>query len=180
MRWRIPLLVIVLSFDTAGNVWAFFALVLVFGFRRPALWALPALTKITPFLGPVWFAARREWRNVAIAVGTTFGIAAVSAAASPHLWSEWFHFLLTTHPSRTGIAPPSALFPTSVLLATELPIALALTIYAARRDRPWLLPVAMVFAEPVLAGQALFMLAAMPRLFMATRLVAELPPPSVA
>jgi hypothetical protein len=169
LRWRVPLLVIILSFDSAGNVWALFALVLVFGFRRPALWAFPALTKVTPCLGPVWFAARREWRNLAIAMGATLAIVAVSAAFSPHLWAEWFHFLLTTHPTARGIASPSALLPTPVLLGLGLPVALALTIYAAKRNRPWLLPVATVFAVPILAGQALFVLAAVPRLLSAAR-----------
>jgi hypothetical protein len=179
MRWRIPLLVIVLSFDTAGNVWAFFALVLVFGFRRPALWAFPVLTKVTPFLGPVWFAARREWRNLVITVGATLAIMAASAAASPHLWVEWFRFLLTTHPAK-GIAAPSTMLPTPILLAVELPIALALTAFAARRNCPWLLPIAMFLAEPVLAGQALFVLTAMPRLWPAAPVRARaFPPPSL-
>jgi hypothetical protein len=168
LRWRVPLLVIVLSFDSAGNVWALLALVVVFGFRRPALWAFAALTKVTPCLGPVWFAARKEWRNLAIALATTLAVVALSAAAAPHLWTEWFHFLRTTHPA-TGIAAPSTLLPISILLAVRLPIALWLTIYAARRDLTWLLPVAMVFAVPLLAGQALFMLAAVPRLWSATK-----------
>jgi hypothetical protein len=168
LRWRLPLLVIVFSFDSAGNVWALFALVIVFGFRRPALWAFPALTKVTPVLGPVWFATRKEWRNLAIALGAILAIVAVSAAASPHLWAEWFHFLWTTHPSK-GIAAPSTLLPTALILGIGLPIAIGLTVYAARRDLRWLLPVAMVFAVPILAGQALFMLAAVPRLWSASR-----------
>ena len=71
--WRLPLLVISLSFDSAGNVWALFALAVGFGFPPPVLCAFPALTKVTPFPGPVWFGARTGWRNVAIAVGTTLG-----------------------------------------------------------------------------------------------------------
>lgn len=169
LRWRLPLLVIVLSFDSAGNVWALLALVIVFGFRRPAVWAFPALTKVTPCLGPVWFAARKEWRNLAIAVGATLAIVAVSAATSPRLWVEWFRFLLSTHPTANGIASPSSLIPTAILLGVGLPVAVVLTIYAARRDLPWLLAVATVFAVPILAGQALFVLAAVPRLWPATR-----------
>lgn len=168
LRWRVPLLVIALSFDSAGNIWAFFALVVVFGFRWPGLWAFPALTKVTPVLGPVWFASRAEWRRLVIAVVVTLSIVAVSAAVGPHLWHGWFEFLRTTHPAR-GIAAPSALLPTPIALGLGLPIGVALTIYAARTDRPWLLPVAMVFAEPILAGQALFVLAAIPRLWSARR-----------
>src|SRR5262249_43183846 len=53
-RWRIPLFAICTLDIVSGNVWSFFALVIVFGFRFPALWALPILTKVTPALGPVW------------------------------------------------------------------------------------------------------------------------------
>ncbi|HEY4189138.1 MAG TPA: glycosyltransferase 87 family protein, partial [Candidatus Limnocylindrales bacterium] len=49
-----------------GNVHLLFAAAIVAGFRYPATWALLALTKVTPFIGVLWFAARREWRSLAI------------------------------------------------------------------------------------------------------------------
>jgi hypothetical protein len=43
-------------------------------------------------------------------------------------------------------------------------LSAALTIYAARRDRPRLLPVAMLLASPVTGLNAVALLAAIPRL----------------
>ncbi len=167
LRWRIPLFLICGLDIIAGNVWSFFALVLVLGFRRPGLWALPLLTKVTPIVGPVWFAVRREWRSLAIALGVTFGLAAVSFALGPDLWHRWFTLLL--HPDRFSHAKSGDIRPllypsTPLMLAVELPIALGLTVYAARTDRKWLLPVAMLFANPVFTANAFVLLAAIPRL----------------
>jgi hypothetical protein len=163
LRWRVPALLACTLEVSAGNVWSLYALILVFGFRRPGLWAFPALTKVTPVLGPVWFAARREWAKLAVAVGVTAAAAAVSVALDPHLWADWTRFLLHAHANWQGKKPLFA--PTTwELLPVELPIALALTVYAARTDRRWLLPVAMLFASPVLTSNAAVMLAAVPRL----------------
>lgn len=162
LRWRLPLLVLALSLDSAGNVWAVFALVLVFGFRRPALWVFPALTKVTPFVGPIWFATRHEWRKAATALGAAAAIIAVSVVANVHLWNEWVQFLFTTRPNHTGA--PMLTLPTPVLLALELPIAVALTVFGARTNRVWLVPVAMVFADPVFSVNGFLVLAAIPRI----------------
>ena len=59
-----PLLLFCLPQAMVGNIWPLLAVVLVFGFRRPGLWALPLLTKVTAGVGVVWFAARGEWRNL--------------------------------------------------------------------------------------------------------------------
>lgn len=165
--WRWPLLALCTLDIISGNVWAFFALVLVFGLRHPAAWALPVLTKVTPVIGPVWFLTRREWRQLAIALGATAAIVVVSFAIDRSLWIDWARFLshadeLST-PAATSLRPAIYL-PTPLLLAIELPIALALTVFAARRNRPWLLPVAMLFAMPVFTANAFVMLAAIPRM----------------
>ena len=60
------------------------------GFRYPAAWSLILLTKVTPGIGLLWFAVRREWRSLAIALGATAVIAAVSLAIDPRAWFEWF------------------------------------------------------------------------------------------
>jgi Glycosyltransferase family 87 len=170
-RWRVPLLVLCSLDLVAGNVWALLALVLVFGLSYPAAWALPALTKVSPVVGPIWFLARREWRSLVIAATATLAIAAVSFAFAPHLWRDWLQFL--AHPP--GAAPgtelraqfhPSA----AVFLAFGLPIAIAITVFGARRDRPWLLPVAMVFAVPVFSINALLLLTAIPRIVQRSQL----------
>jgi len=37
------------------------AVAIAVGFRYPAAWALVLITKVTPGIGLVWFAVRREW-----------------------------------------------------------------------------------------------------------------------
>jgi hypothetical protein len=171
--WRAPLLVLCSLDMISGNVWAFFALVLVFGFRYPAAWAFPLLTKITPFVGPVWFLVRREWRQLAIAAAATAAITAVSFALAPELWSNWMRFL--THapnaagPTETSLRP-RFYPPTGPLLMIEMPIAMLITVFAARNNRPWLLPIAMLFAMPVFTANAFVMLAAIPRIREPSRL----------
>ena len=46
----------------------------------------------------------------------------------------------------------------------RLPIALAVAVFAARTDRRWLLPVAMLLACPVVGWGSFALLAAIPRL----------------
>ena len=49
--------------STVGNIHLLLGAVIVAGFRWPWLWALPLLTKVTPGVGLLWFALRREWRT---------------------------------------------------------------------------------------------------------------------
>ncbi len=167
LRWRVPALLLCSLDIVSGNVWSFFAVVLVVGFRYPSAWALPALTKVTPGAGMLWFMARREWRSLLTSLGVTLGLAAISFAFAPSLWVDWFRLLLHphsfAHSAAAGIQPlidP----PTALLLAVELPVAIGITVFAARTDRPWLLPVAMIFANPVFTANAFVILAAIPRL----------------
>ena len=69
-----------------GNVHLWIAAAIVLGFRYPWTWAFVLLTKVTPGLGLVWFAARREWRSLAIALGVTAAIVAVSLVLDRQLW----------------------------------------------------------------------------------------------
>jgi hypothetical protein len=169
LGWRLIALLACSSDIVTGNVWSLFGLVLVLGFRYPGAWAFPALTKVTPVLGPVWFAARREWRQLGVCVLTTAVVVAASFLASPHLWVRWFEFLSASSRHLGGMAPPINP-PTRILLAIELPIAVGLTVFAARTNRRWLLPIAMLFANPVLTANAAVVLAAVPRLRAADRL----------
>ncbi len=134
-----------------GNIYAWFALITVIGFRRPWAWAFPALTKIAPAQGILWFAVRREWRPLRLVVGSTIVIAALSFAAGPHLWADWFQLL------RSAPADPF----TGVRLAG----ACALTVIGALTNRRWLLAPAVALACPVFnVTFSLALLAALPRL----------------
>jgi hypothetical protein len=129
-----------------GNVHAFIALAIVLGFRWPATWAFVLLTKVTPGVGLLWFAARREWRRLAIAGGATAAIVAVSFAVAPALWAQWIDVLI----GRSGADSSSLGMYTAIPLLVRLPIAAVLVVWAARTDRRWLVPVAAVVAMPVL------------------------------
>jgi hypothetical protein len=135
-----------------GNITAFLAVALVFAASRPGSWMLAALTKITICLGPFWFAARREWNKLAVALGATAVVAAVSLALNPSAWSDWFTLVIHAR------GDPSLPF--------RLATGIGLTIVAARRGSLWLLAPAMIITTPVVLGVVpyLSLLAAIPRL----------------
>ncbi|MFL6089548.1 MAG: glycosyltransferase 87 family protein [Aeromicrobium sp.] len=157
LRLRIPILIACSYEITSGNVFWALAISAVLGQRFAGAWVVPALTKITPCLGPVWFAARGEWRRLAIFCGCLAVVVGVSVAANTAAWVDWTSFLAhRSHGGYTGALP--------VPLAVRVVIAVAVTVLAARTDRVWLLPVGMAMATPVFAFAALTMLCAIPRL----------------
>ena len=72
-----------------GNVQLLMAAAIALGFRYPVAWSFVLLTKVTPGVGLVWFAARREWRHLGIALGFTGALVAVSLVLDPQLWVDW-------------------------------------------------------------------------------------------
>jgi hypothetical protein len=126
----------------AGNINLLLAAAIALGMRYPAAWAFVLLTKVTPGVGVLWFAARREWRHLGIAVGATALIVAVSFAIAPSLWSEWFTALTTLQGQAAGEIP--------IPLLLRLPIAAAVVWWGAMTDRRWAVPAAAVIATPVL------------------------------
>ncbi len=130
------------------NVALALAAVSVWGLRWPALWAAVFLTKITPGVGVAWFLVRREWRSLAIALSATATILALSVAVDSSSWQAWVGWLRANN----GAATPGYAF--AVPLGVRLPLALALTAWAARTDRPWVLPMAVWIALPFIAWQS--------------------------
>jgi hypothetical protein len=120
----------------AANVNLLIVGVAVWGLRWPALWSLVLLTKVTPGIGLVWFAVRREWRNLAIALGVTAAIVVASFVYAPGLWFEWPRYLATMTPS-DGVPLWARMFAAVVAVA-----------WGARTDRPWTLVVAVTIAMP--------------------------------
>ena len=76
-----------------GNISLLLTLAIVAGFRYPWTWAFVILTKITPGIGLLWFALRREWRQLGIALGATAAIVAVSYLLMPGAWQDWIALL---------------------------------------------------------------------------------------
>ena len=152
------LLFVPISFEiVSGNVHLLYAAVAVVGFRWPAAWALPLLTKVTPGIGLVWFAVRREWRPLAIGLGATAAIAGVSYLLGPADWAQWLDILRRD----AGQPLETTGWYLPVPLLWRLPFAIALVAWGALTDRPWTVPIAMVLALPVLWLNGLAILVAL-------------------
>ncbi len=141
-----------------ANVNLLFAAVIVAGFRYPALWALPILTKVTPGIGVLWFAFRGEWRSFLTAIGATAAIVAVSFLLAPGLWPDWVSLLNANGAASGGIEVPS--------LAIRLPVAIVILFWAARTDRAWVVPIVVLIASPRIWVASLSVLIAVPALYL--------------
>jgi hypothetical protein len=129
-----------------GQIDVFIAAAIVIGFRYPAIWAFPLLTKLAPGIGLVWFAVRREWRNLAIALTATVAIAAISAMLTPNLWHDWYDLLRRSITDRQVV--DGAYIGIPVWL--RLPFALGIVVWGARTDRHWTVPISVLLAMPIL------------------------------
>jgi len=147
-----------------ANIHLLLALVMVLGFRWPALWSFVLLTKVTPGIGLIWFAVRREWRSLAIALGTTAAIVAVSVVAlGPGLWVDWIRAAM-------GAEQPEAEFVVlPIPLVIRVVLGAAIVAFGATRNWRWTIIVAGFVALPVTWAAATSMLVAIPAAVLATR-----------
>lgn len=155
--WALAFLVIpVVASDLyLGNIHVLLAAAIVGSLRRPALWAVPLLTKPTVGIGLLWFVARGEWRRLAIAVGVTGALAALAHLLAPNLWPLWIDYVLAT-----GVSPDiGSAYWVPLPLLVRLPAAALLVVWGARTNRPWTLPTAAMLGLPVLWLVGLAMLA---------------------
>lgn len=136
-----------------GNVNLLISAAIALGFRYPAAWSFVLLTKVTPGVGLLWFAVRREWRSLAIALGVTAVIVAVSVVLDAPLWGQWLDAVRRDSGAVLGdlLAIP---------LWIRLPVAAAVVVWGARTDRAWTVPAASSLAMPVLWVAAFSVLAA--------------------
>jgi glycosyl transferase family 87 len=148
-----------------GNIHILMAAAIVVGFRWPAAWAFIILTKVTPGVGLIWFAVRREWRALAIAVAVTIGIGAVSFAIAPGAWSEWMDVLRATPASTYRESTPFDFIP----LPVRVVAAAVLVGLAGLTDRRWVVPIAATLALPVVYINGLALLVAAPYLWTLDR-----------
>jgi hypothetical protein len=119
------------------------AAAIVLGFRWPAAWVLPIVTKVTPGIGLLWFAVRREWRQLAIALGATFAVVSISWAIDPSAWQGWVGMLLRAEfpTAANGVFLP-------VPVWVRLPVVALLIAWGAQTDRRWVLPIGVCFSLP--------------------------------
>ncbi len=150
--WALLILFLPWTYELfVGQVHLFFAAVIVLGFRWPSLWAFNILTKVTPGIGLLWFLVRREWRSLAIALGTTLAVVAVSFVLAPTAWFDWYAFL-------RGSAGSGELLYPRVAAAAVIVTAGAIT------GRRWTVPVAVWLALPVVWIESWVVLLAIIRL----------------
>jgi glycosyl transferase family 87 len=126
----------------------------VLGLRWPAAWAFVLLTKVTPGVGLVWFAVRREWRSLGLSLAVTAIVVLVSFLVSPEAWIDWFRMLASTR--ELGAEWVVLPFP----LALRVLAAAALVAWGARENHRWTVPLAAFVALPAPYETALPMLVA--------------------
>lgn len=144
--WTAPVLLLVPVFAelAVGNIHLLLGAAIVAGFRWPWAWSFVLLTKITPGIGLLWFAVRREWRSLGLALGATAILAGASFVFAPGLWRDWVAVLLD---ATDAAAWP---FTVQVPLPVRLAAAAVVVTWGALTDRRWAVPVAATIALPVL------------------------------
>jgi hypothetical protein len=125
----------------AGNIQILLALAIVLGFRWPATWSFVLLTKVTPGIGLLWFAIRRQWRALGIALGFTAALVLVGFVLRPGAWIEWLRLW-------TG-APAPVVAPYYLSFWQRLPFALAFIIWGGWKGYRWPVVVGATLALPV-------------------------------
>jgi Glycosyltransferase family 87 len=130
----------------AGNIQLLLAASIVLAFRKPAawagFWAFVLLTKVTPGVGLLWFAARRQWRHLAVALGVTAAITAVTFAIWPDRWLDWIAML-----ADGGAPEPRP--PYFLPFWPRIAVAVAIVLVGAWRGWRWPVVVAATVALPV-------------------------------
>ena len=126
-----------------GNIHLLLAAAIVVGFRYPVTWSFVLLTKVTPGVGLLWFAVRREWRSLAIAIGATAAVVAAGLLLAPDTWNAWFASL-------AGTADATGSNHVAIPLVVRLPVAALIVVWGARTDRRWTVVVAATVGLPTL------------------------------
>jgi hypothetical protein len=139
-----------------GNIHLLLAAAIVLGFRYPWTWAFVLVSKLTPGVGLLWFAVRREWRSLAIALGATAAVSLATFVVAPHYWVEWLDSISANlnEPLHYSVPLPAYI---------RLPLAALLVIWGARTDRPWTVAGAATLGLPIIwPGGLCVLLAAVP------------------
>lgn len=149
--WAVPLAAIGVEDVTLGNMtWllALLAVLALTGRQRPVWWVPAAFAKLSAGVGILWHAVRRDWAGLLVAGAVAAALLSVSVAISPGMWSAYVAFLRTL--DGTGVAMRTL-------------IAAVIVVLAARSDRPWLVPIALVVCAPLPLAYTWGYLLAVPR-----------------
>jgi hypothetical protein len=139
-----------------GNIDLILAAAIVAGLTRPWPWSAVLHTKITPAVGLVWFAARREWRPLVVALAFAVVIALPLVILDPGLWEQWLaHLGETTVPAYFLVVP--------VPLWIRFVAAVVLIAWGALTDRRWTVLIGAMIAQPILGIIGFSMMAGLQR-----------------
>ena len=130
---------------STGNIHILLGAAIVLGFRWPAAWALPLLTKITPGIGLLWFAGARQWRALVVGLGATMAIAIVSYVTFPTGWADWLETLRRS--AEIPVTGDVAVIPGPLWL--RVTVAAFIAVAGGALGKRWLAPVAAAIALPV-------------------------------
>jgi len=150
-----------------GNVHLLIAAAIYASLWRPAAWAFPLLTKITPGIGAAYLLGARRWRAFAEAVGVSVALSLISFAIVPDLWFEWLRVLT----SSTSVAVPGEIAFIPGPLLVRVAAAGALALVGGIRGWRWVMPVAATIALPVPWSSGLSLLVAVVALWRSGHLV---------
>jgi uncharacterized protein YjeT (DUF2065 family) len=125
-----------------GNIHLLIAAALVLSLRQPVAYLFLALSKVSPGVMALWWAARGEWRNFTLALGSAVVVVGIAFVLAPDAWSAWLTQVANVPTRAQNLVP--------VPLAIRLPVAAILVLVAARLDRPWILAPAVTLALPLL------------------------------
>ncbi len=142
---------------TTGNIHLLIGAAIVIGFRQSAAHAFPLLTKLTPGVGVLWFAASARWRELVVAIGATLALVLVSFAISQDAWFDWLYLL--TESSEVSVPAEIGVIPGPLWLRTVL--AAGLVLVGGRLGWRWTVPVAAFVALPVTWSSGLAILVAL-------------------
>lgn len=127
----------------AGNIQLLLAAAVVLGFRGPgwaATWSFVLLTKVTPGVGLLWFALRRQWQALGFALGATGVVVGVAFVLWPDRWFDWLRLMTA--------GSPGPVAPFYLPFLPRLVVATAIVIVAALRGWKWPIVVAACLALP--------------------------------
>jgi hypothetical protein len=142
---------------STGNIHLLIAAALVIGFRQTASYAFPLLTKVTPGVGVLWFAAAGRFRQFATALIVTGTIVIVSFLIAPQQWMDWIKLLAAS----AGVSVPAdiAVIPGPLWLRTT--VAAVLVLFGGRAGWRWTVAVGAALALPVTWSSGMSVLVAL-------------------
>ena len=153
-----------------GNPMILTAAAITLGLTRwPGGFAYVLLTKVSAGIGILYFAIRRQWRALGMAVGVTVVIGAVSAVFAPGLWVEW-GTLLFGAVSRSGGSEALAkeIF-MPVPLALRGLVGVGVVVLASLRGWSWAVPIGCFLALPDIHLGGYAVLTAVPAVWLRQR-----------